>query len=266
MTIDFYKFQGTGNDFVMIDNRKNDFPALSQQQIAFICDRKLGIGADGFIKLNPSEEYDFEMEYYNSDGRISSMCGNGGRCIVAFAAFLGHIKNECSFIAIDGLHEASILSQNNNIYNVSLKMIDVEKVEEKEEGLFLNTGSPHHIKFVESTEKADVFNDGKRIRNEVYGKEGANINFVEIQDKKIKVRTYERGVENETLSCGTGVTACAISTLFHLNKLEENNEVAIDTLGGDLSVKFQFDNINKKYHNIFLQGPATYVFKGSIDI
>jgi diaminopimelate epimerase len=264
MSINFYKFQGTGNDFVMVDNRNEDFPKLSQEQIAHICSPKTGVGADGFIKLNPSKTADFEMEYYNSDGNISSMCGNGGRCIVAFAAFLGMIKETCTFDAIDGKHEASILFRKDKIFQVKLKMIDVEKIEEKNGDYFLNTGSPHHVKFVEDTTKVNVFEEGRAIRNNVYGKAGANVNFVTNHSKYIDVRTYERGVEDETLSCGTGVTACAIAALYHLKTLKNNNKVFIKTKGGELQVYFDFHN--SKFENVFLEGPATFVFHGNIEI
>jgi len=265
MSINFYKFQGTGNDFVMVDNRNEDFPKLSQEQIAFICSPKTGVGADGFIKLNPSNTADFEMEYYNSDGNISSMCGNGGRCIVAFAAFLGLIKETCTFDAIDGKHEASILFRKDKIFQVKLKMIDVEKIEEKNnKDYFLNTGSPHHVKFVENTDLVDVFKEGRTIRNEVYGKVGANVNFVTINKDFIDVRTYERGVEDETLSCGTGVTACAIASLHHIGKMEKTNTVNIKTKGGNLQVSFDYNN--SKFENVFLEGPATFVFHGDIEI
>ena len=205
MKIQFYKYHGTGNDFILIDNRKKEIN-LDTHQIAMLCDRHFGIGADGLMMLENAAGYDFRMVYYNSDGNESTMCGNGGRCITAFAHKLGLIENHASFVAIDGVHHAKI----NADKNISLDMIDVTNIEHYEDHLILNTGSPHYITWVKDTDKVDVFYEGRKIRNhERFQPKGININFVQRLNDGIKVRTYERGVENETLSCGTGVTAAA---------------------------------------------------------
>lgn len=250
----FYKYQGTGNDFVIIDNRLQEFPKTNTALIALMCDRKFGVGADGLILLENHDTLDFKMVYYNADGNESSMCGNGGRCIVDFAKQLGVIDTHTTFQAIDGPHEA-VVKEN----TVSLKMIDVNEVAISESYMFLNTGSPHHVQLVKNLDQFDVFEQGRSIRNKVYGDAGANVNFVEqITEDLYSVRTYERGVEDETLSCGTGVTAVAIA----LNKMKKlkSNKVGLKTPGGTLKVSF--DLSNDTYTNVFLEGPATLVFKG----
>lgn len=258
MNLSFYKYQGTGNDFIIIDNRSNVFPKDNVTLINKLCNRYFGIGADGFILLENDDKSDFKMIYFNADGNESTMCGNGGRCIVAFAHFLGLFKNETTFNAIDGLHYASI---NNN--EVSLQMIDVNSVDIKNDYVFTNTGSPHHVQLVDNLDNFNVFTEGKKIRNEVYGLEGSNVNFVEqINENTFKVRTYERGVENETLACGTGVTAVAIA-MYATNKTT-NNVITLPVKGGTLEVSFEEKNNN--YTNVFLKGPATFVFKGEIEI
>ena len=254
MNISFYKYQGTGNDFVIIDNRTQVFPSTNTELIAQICDRKFGVGADGLLLLEENSSVDFTMVYYNADGNLGSMCGNGGRCMVHFANFLGIIKNQTTFEAVDGLHEASI---NEGI--VSLKMNDVENIKVTSDYSFLDTGSPHHVEIVSELATYNVLKEGAFLRNGIYGKEGSNINFVEpISDNKFAVRTYERGVEAETLSCGTGVTAVAIA-LFETNKTRSNN-ITLKTKGGDLKVSF--NKTEKGYENVYLTGPATQVFKG----
>lgn len=259
MDIDFFKYQGTGNDFVVIDNRNGIFPTNDSALVARLCDRKFGIGADGLILLENTEDADFKMVYFNADGALGSMCGNGGRCIVAFAEYLKIIENNCTFTAADGLHEAHIADD-----LVSLKMIDVNNVEKGDDHVFLDTGSPHHIVFVSDTDAVDVYSEGKKIRyGKPYFEKGTNVNFVsENNDGTFSVRTYERGVENETLSCGTGVTAVALA-VSHLNKTNQD-KIQIATKGGNLQVSFT--NINGKYEDIFLTGPATQVFKGQINI
>lgn len=254
MSYSFYKYQGTGNDFVIIDNRLQTFPKNDTKLIGLLCDRKFGIGADGLILLEEDTASDFKMVYYNADGNESSMCGNGGRCIVDFAKQLGVIDKTTVFNAIDGLHKAVI-----NKDSVSLKMIDLDEVHISENYMFLNTGSPHHVQLVKNLEEFDVYAQGKRIRNDIYGQEGANVNFVErLSGDVFKVRTYERGVEDETLSCGTGVTAVAIA-LHKMEKLQKN-KVSLMTPGGALQVQFDVDE--KGYSNVYLEGPATLVFKG----
>lgn len=257
MKIHFYKYQGTGNDFVMIDNRFNQFPKKDAKLIAHLCDRKFGIGADGLILLENHPTLDFKMVYYNSDGNESSMCGNGGRCLVAFAKQMQVIVDEATFEAIDGLHYATI----NNEGIVSLQMIDVSEVKVENNYTFLNTGSPHHIALVDDLDNFDVKNEGAKIRySNLYGKEGSNINFVKQLDKDIfAVRTYERGVEDETLSCGTGVTAVALA-MFKTGKTK-SKEINLNVEGGKLKVKFDVEN--DKFTNVFLIGPATFVFEGN---
>lgn len=265
MHLHCYKYQGTGNDFIIIDNRASAI-YLTTEQIKFLCDRKFGIGADGLMLLElPDAHYgpgiDFKMVYFNSDGQESSMCGNGGRCIVAFAKKLGLITSETKFIAIDGIHDARI-----NEYNiVSLKMNDVRNIEQGDGYFYLNTGSPHYVKFVEQIEQFPVFDEGKSIRyNERFAAEGTNVNFIEKKDQALFVRTYERGVENETLSCGTGVTAAALVAAITGNSTEKNNCI-IHTLGGNLIVRFE-KVLEDNFYNIWLEGPATYVFSANIEL
>ena len=258
MEIPFYKYQGTGNDFVMIDQRAQSYIDVEDQKIIErLCDRKFGIGADGLIILTLHSEYDFEMIYFNADGRQSSMCGNGGRCIIAFAKFLGHIERTCTFMAIDGLHEGVILEDG----MVELKMNDVQKIQEVNGDFILDTGSPHYISFKENVKDLNVFEEGQKIRySEAFQKEGINVNFVEAKSEGLIVATYERGVEDETLSCGTGVTAAALA--FAESNAEKIKEVNIEAKGGNLIIKFE--KIEDGYRNIWLCGPAEQVFEGSV--
>ena len=253
----FYKYQGTGNDFVMIDNRQQTFNKKDTKHIAFLCDRRFGIGADGLILLENHPEYDFKMVYYNADGNESTMCGNGGRCLVAFAKDLGVISNKAVFEAIDGLHHATI---NNGI--VELQMQDVQRIEKFDSHVFLNTGSPHHVQFETKIENFDIKTKGAKIRyGAPYNEVGSNVNFVKkITNDVFRVRTYERGVEDETLSCGTGVTAVAIA--MHALGETDKNRIKLQVEGGELQVAFDADNDG--YKNVWLVGPATFVFKGSI--
>ena len=253
----FYKYQGTGNDFVMIDNREDFFPKENTKLVAFLCDRKFGIGADGLILLENDALSDFKMVYYNSDGSESTMCGNGGRCIVAFANKLGIIKDQTTFNAIDGLHEAKI---NEDV--ITLNMIDVSEIKSKEKYLFLNTGSPHHVQVVNNIEAIDVVKEGAKLRYGLYGKGGSNINFVEtVDDKTFNMRTYERGVENETLSCGTGVTAVALA--MHHSGIAKGEHIFINTSGGKLQVSFAVTD--NGYTKVNLIGAATFVYKGEVE-
>ena len=251
----FYKYQGTGNDFVMIDNRQQTFDKNNTKHVAFLCDRRFGIGADGLILLENHEDLDFKMVYYNADGNESSLCGNGGRCIVAFAKKLGVINNKAVFEAIDGLHHATISNE-----LVKLQMHDVNNVEIFKNHVFLNTGSPHHVQFEEKIDDFDIKSIGAKIRyGAPYNNVGSNVNFVKkITDINFKVRTYERGVEDETLSCGTGVTAVAIA--MHAIGETKNNEITLNVQGGELQVCFDFEN--DAYKNVWLIGPAKFVFKG----
>ncbi len=260
MQLSFYKYQGTGNDFILIDNRTNEI-SLTTEQIHFLCDRRFGIGADGLMLLELEPGSDFKMVYYNSDGNPSSMCGNGGRCITAFAKHLGIIKNTAKFLAIDGLHDATI--NENEI--VSLKMQDVKNIEVGDDYFYLNTGSPHFVKFINNVENFDVKNMGALIRyNDRFKEEGTNVNFIERVEDNLFVRTYERGVEDETYSCGTGVTAAALVAAIKGISNGKNN-CLIKTLGGNLEVKFE-RVLEQNFYNIWLIGPAQRVFNGTIEI
>ena len=259
MKITFQKYEGAGNDFIMIDNRTNYFPKSNKNLIKKLCNRRFGIGADGLILIENSKNYHFTMTYYNSDGSESTMCGNGGRCIVAFAKKLGIIKNEATFQAIDGLHNATI---KNEIIN--LQMIDVTNIEEFKTHTFLNTGSPHHVTFTDNVSTVNVKSLGEKISHSApYFKEGSNVNFVEqISEDTFKVRTYERGVEDETLACGTGVTAVALAAR-NLNKTTSNS-VKLQVEGGNLEVSFIKEG--NTFKNVILSGPATFVYEGIINV
>lgn len=259
MLIDFYKYQGTGNDFIMIDNRKS-LITLTNEQVAFMCHRRFGIGADGLILLELEPGIDFKMVYFNSDGKRSSMCGNGGRCITAFARDLGLITDKARFLAVDGMHESTIMNE-----NVALKMQDVKQIESGTDYFFLDTGSPHYVKLVQDVEGMDVYNEGKKIRyNERFSEEGTNVNFIEKHDDELFVRTYERGVEDETFSCGTGVTAAALVAAVKGISTGKNN-CLVKTRGGTLEVTFE-KVLEQNFYNIWLKGGAMMVYKGSIEI
>lgn len=261
MKLHFYKYQGAGNDFILIDNREIGFNHHGKEIIASLCDRRFGIGADGIMFLQNKEGYDFEMVYYNSDGNPSSMCGNGGRCIVAFARHLDIITTETNFLAVDGPHYAKI-SENGDW--VSLQMIDVDVIKNDKDAFVLNTGSPHFVQCTTNLSQKDVYSEGKAIRyNETYKAEGININFVEDLGDHYFVRTYERGVEDETYACGTGVTAVALAMAKHKNQTGEIT-TPIKVLGGDLTIRFNYDG--NRFTNIFLEGPAKQVFTGGINI
>jgi len=257
LKLHFKKYQGTGNDFIIIDNRQNQYINLD---VAKLCHPKFGIGADGLMLLQNTEGYDFEMVYYNSDGRISTMCGNGGRCIVDFAKRLGVFNDsKTHFKAIDGPHDAYWKSG-----EVELKMQNVHKIEERNGHYILNTGSPHYVIFMADIDGLDIVHEARKIRyNDAYKIEGINVNFVEIIDSThIKVRTYERGVENETLSCGTGVTASAIA-FGKRSELIGNHIIDITTPGGELQVRYQSGAVTE---DVWLCGPAKEVFSGVIEI
>jgi diaminopimelate epimerase len=257
-TITFNKYQGTGNDFIIIDNRKAVFNPGDPNLVSRLCDRRIGIGADGLILLEEADDFDFRMIYFNSDGFEGSMCGNGGRCAAHFAVREGIAGKKLTFIAIDGAHEA--VAEDNII---SLRMNDVKETGLINGNYFINTGSPHYIVFSENVAGLDVYNEGRRLRwSGDLPPGGANINFVEVKDDHIFVRTFERGVEDETLSCGTGVTASAIAAV--LSGHYGSNSVNIVTKGGDLNVGFNIED--KRITNICLTGPATFVFRGEIEI
>lgn len=259
MKTEFFKYQGAGNDFVILDNRDGKFPVRDHELIRRICDRRFGVGADGLMLLESSEKADFKMIYYNADGFQGSMCGNGGRCIVAFAKSLGLFDSQASFEANGDVYSAFLEKE-----GVSLRMQDVQSLELHETHVFLDTGSPHHVAFAEDLGNVDVVTQGRSIRyGEPYGKSGTNVNFVEqIGESTFEVRTYERGVEDETLSCGTGVTAVALAG--HFLKKTNSQKVNVKTRGGDLKVEFQFDG--DRFHDIILTGPATFVYKGIIEV
>lgn len=262
MKLTFYKYQGTGNDFIIIDNRTGRFDSKNEQLVSSLCNRRFGIGADGLMLLENHNQYAFTMRYYNSDGKEATMCGNGGRCIAAFAVHLGIVKSpeHFSFMAVDGLHEAEY-----DHNTVSLKMTDTETINRKSDYTFLDTGSPHYVTFVNDNSNIDIVKEGSKIRysDEFKSIGGTNVNFIQqIDDTTIKMRTYERGVENETLSCGTGAVASAISTAL---KQGYGNSFTVKIPGGELQVKFEMDK-NNTPHNIWLTGPAESVFKGEIEI
>ncbi|MBL7723573.1 MAG: diaminopimelate epimerase [Chitinophagaceae bacterium] len=261
MQLHFFKYQGTGNDFIIADNRMNEYTGLTTQQIHHLCDRRFGIGADGLMLLNEKEGYDFEMKYYNADGKEGSMCGNGGRCITKFAYHLGIHRETYHFLASDGPHDAEIDFDG----IVSLKMKDVDTIKRFHNDLILNTGSPHYIKLVNNVMDIDVYKKGHDIRfSREFADEGINVNFVEQTENsnKIIVRTYERGVEDETYSCGTGVTAAALVSYHNENGF---NDIEVKTLGGTLSVEFDRTD-DEKYINIWLCGPAEKVYEGNVEV
>ena len=260
MKLKFFKYQGTGNDFIIIDNRDGRLGKEDTTLIKRLCDRRFGIGGDGLIYLQNKEGYDFEMVYFNSDGRESTMCGNGGRCIVKFAYDMGLGADTFFFLAIDGAHQGKILPDG----TVSLQMQDVRTTFRHGEDYVLNTGSPHIVHFVKNVREYPVAAEGRAIRySDTYQKEGINVNFAEVISKdSIFVRTYERGVEDETLSCGTGVVASSIAFYFHNNL--NPSEVRVETLGGELQVQFKIQEMH--FTSIWLTGGAEQVFMGETTI
>lgn len=259
-SIPFHKYHGAGNDFVIIDQRKVSYLGIEdQKKIEWICDRRFGVGADGLLLLQNKIGYDFEMIYFNADGREGSMCGNGGRCIVAFAYALGIIQEETHFLAIDGPHDAKVVRSG----WIELKMIPVDTIEQGPDFYFLNTGSPHYVQYVQGLDDLDIVEAGKAIRySDRFKQEGTNVNFVEETANGLKIATYERGVEDETLACGTGITAAAIT--YYLHHLASPMEVNITAKGGDLSVRFQANG--EQFDQIWLCGPAQKVFEGNLNV
>lgn len=256
MNLTFYKYQGTGNDFVMIDNRTKIFPKNNTDKISQICDRHFGIGADGIILIENDDKFDFKMIYFNADGS-QTFCGNGARCAVAFAKYLNIITDKTTFLAYDGEHFAEI---NNNM--ISLHMIDVTDIKVNKNSVFAYTGTQHHVELVDDLDNYPVFNNGKKIRYS-YNDPGSNVNFAQqINENTFRVRTYEKGVEDETLACGTGVTAVAIA-MHKINKTKSNS-ISLPVEGGILQVSFTENN--GTYTNVFLKGPAEFVFEGAINI
>lgn len=257
--IQFSKYQGAGNDFVLIDNRSNLFDRNNKDLVKKLCDRRFGIGGDGLMLLQYNENFDFEMVYYNADGGEGTMCGNGGRCIVAFARDLEIISDKTDFVAVDGPHAAEITAD-----QVNLGMIDVKIVERDNDAFVLNTGSPHYILKVQDLANLDVFKEGFAIRNNAtYGEKGINVNFIEAEGNGYFVRTFERGVEDETFACGTGATAAAMAMAIDQN-LEGDITLPIRVLGGQLYISFHKSGTT--FTNVYLRGPANFVFKGEIEI
>lgn len=272
----FWKYQGAGNDFIMVDQRERQWIQKTDTElIERLCDRRFGIGADGLILLQTLQGYDFEMVYFNADGRESTMCGNGGRCIAAFAQHLGIVQGKCHFLAIDGEHEAILSTLPNSSKDgfwVELKMTDVQTIEKHGNAYVLNTGSPHYVRFAKGLDQLDMVAEGKAVRYaEPWVKEGINVNLVETEPKtstkegspQLKIRTYERGVEDETLACGTGVTAAAIASFVDCGGVLGDQRVDVLAKGGELAVRFHA-NGNGSFSNIWLHGPAVRVFEGII--
>jgi len=260
MLVHFSKYHGTGNDFVMVDGRELDTTFFDQSFIQSICHRRFGIGADGLIVVEKSEGYDFTMKYFNADGKEGSMCGNGGRCIAAFAHQLGIAGTETTFEGIDGIHFASILPDG----DIRLKLSDVTGIHKLEDGYLLDTGSPHFVKYVLNLDQIEMELEGKEIRHQSrFGEKGVNVNFVEAAKGRetLFVRTFERGVEAETWSCGTGVTAAAICSYFHFKS--DKVTYRVSTKGGDLQVNFQ-PGPNLHFSDVYITGPASHVYDGAI--
>ncbi len=260
MLLKFYKYQGTGNDFIIFDNRNNIIDKNERAWVENICDRRFGIGADGVILLENAIGFDFKMVYLNADGGESSMCGNGGRCLVNFAHKMGIQKQYYKFLAADGEHDAYVNSD-----TVFLKMHNVEVAKDGTDYWELNTGSPHYVKFVSDVKSLDVKSEGRKIRNsDSYAEEGINVNFVQYKDGELLIRTYERGVEDETFSCGTGVTAAAISWTLENGLEAGTHEITLHTLGGKLVLRL-IKHAEDTFTDIWLIGPGTFVYEGLVE-
>ena len=259
MTIHFHKYQGTGNDFILIDNLSGEYSFVDIQHVQQLCNRRFGIGADGLILINFHPTLDFEADYYNSDGS-KSFCGNGARCAVKFYARNQENQTEFKFMAIDGVHSARIVNS-----EISLEMSSVEAIEKYQNDFVLNTGSPHYVQLVDDLDNLDVVRLGRQIRySDQFKQVGINVNFVkQIGQKHISIRTYERGVEDETLSCGTGATACALVEGRSFS--EGNHSVCVDVLGGQLQVSYERHE-DGSFSHVNLKGPATFVFEGAIHV
>jgi diaminopimelate epimerase len=262
MIVHFSKYHGTGNDFIMIDARSQDLSCLDTGLVRRICDRRFGIGGDGLITLEPSSRTAFKMRYFNSDGHEGTMCGNGGRCIIAFARSLGIITLDAVFEGIDGMHSATLLPSG----EIRLKLKDVETIRWVEDGYLVDTGSPHFVMYVSTLNEMDVESEGREIRNQPrFGRKGVNVNFVQAEgsSNRITVRTYERGVEAETYSCGTGVVAAAICSYYHFKS--DIFSYHVITRGGNLNVSFKAQH-HTHFTDIYLTGAASHVYDGSIEI
>lgn len=263
MELKFHKYHGTGNDFILIDGRDAHFDT-SSRLIAKLCDRRFGIGADGLIILEKARDFDFKMIYFNSDGKESTMCGNGGRCIMAFADFLSLIEEDARFIAIDGPHPGKIIGRDGDTYQVKIRMNDVKELNFRGDDYVIDTGSPHFVRFSENIRDFDIPGLARPIRyHHDFEPDGVNVNFVEKSGQSLFVRSYERGVEDETLSCGTGVTASALA-FAHRTGMRDGT-IPIRTPGGELRVSFTQAN-DGPYTDIWLEGPAVRVFEGIVNI
>lgn len=262
-SLPFSKYHGAGNDFIMVDDRDGLWESrVSEAWIALACHRRFGIGADGMIFLQPGQDgADFFMRYYNSDGRTSTFCGNGGRCIVAFAAALGVIRDRCRFLGTDGWHDGIVLEEG----EIQISMKDIDHVELQDEFAVLHTGSPHYVGFRHDIGGIDVFTEGRSIRNSPrFAEEGINVNFVQtLAPGEIAIRTYERGVEDETFACGTGVVAGAIASACRSDLAISSWKV--HARGGDLRVDFERDG-PEQFRSVRLTGPAVEVFSGEIPL
>lgn len=258
MTLKFDKYQGAGNDFIILNNYNGSYSRLSEEQIRGMCNRQMGIGADGLILLEPSDSSDFEMKYYNSDGKVSSLCGNGARCVVLYAHKKKIIGEKTKFNTIDGVHQAWLTSHE----KIKIQLNEVKKILKHKGSHIVNTGSPHYVKIVDNISDLNVKKEGSEIRYlKDFIPEGINVNFLQKKNNSnFLIRTYERGVEDETLACGTGAVAAAI-VMHNIGETLGNTNLEIDTLGGSLKVDFDFDN--SIYKNIFLEGPAKFVFSGT---
>lgn len=261
--LSFFKFHGAGNDFIMVDNRAGSI-VLTPQQIAHICHRRLGVGADGLIMLDSCDCADFAMHYYNADGSDSMLCGNGSRCVSAMANMLGVIDREGDFLASDGIHHAVVDAREDNRWQITIEIKDVDKVTDYADGSFVNTGAPHFVRRVNNIADYPIVKEGRAIRYDERFQGGTNANFIVPEGEGIRVRTYERGVEDETLSCGTGVTASAI-IWGHLQQWPDGRyAIPVRTLGGDFTISY--DKQEDSYRNILLSGPVTWAFSGEIDV
>lgn len=259
MRIEFTKYQATGNDFIVIDNRNRNNPLLAEQ-IKYLCDRKFGIGADGLLLIENHPSLDFTLVYFNSDAS-QSLCGNGSRAAVHFASKLGLVNGKVRFNAFDGEHLGELTSTD----SIRIKLNDVFEITPLNADAFINTGSPHLVRFVNAVETFPVYDEGKKIRySEPFAAQGGtNVNFVQLlPDNTLFVRTYERGVENETLSCGTGVTAAALAA----TQKGYQSPVKVNTLGGSLAVEFKQQPQKPHFTEIFLTGPVKKVFEGVIEL
>lgn len=259
--ITFHKYHGNGNDFIIIDNRKGILDGTETDWFHRLCQRRFGVGADGVILLNSNERYDFEMKYYNADGRESTMCGNGGRCVVKFAKSLGLINDKTEFLAVDGVHEG-IIEPNGR---VRLKMQDIKGIESHDADFVVDTGSPHFIRFVDDLQQVDVFKSGRTIRNQPeFIQEGINVNFIETNGDILNVRTYERGVEEETYSCGTGIVAAALIGSVILHKPSGDYQFQLQSQGGPFEVAFK-KGVDNTFTDVWLIGGATFIFEGKVN-